>query len=182
MKKRDRYVRILLHRKTSAVLLFPFVCYMAGHAAGYGNVRVLTAKDRSKIGKACLAMFTAGRKANVDRVAQARTDALHRKWRGENVSPEETHPGFAKKTNYKEVLAQFPVLTRGMGAYHQTFVVAQLVERDGWTSRRLVHLVRSSFASSESDAETLRLPVVLGAKELGEAVIEQIIAWQSKQR
>lgn len=177
MKKRDRYIRILLHRKTTLVLLFPFVCYIAGHSAVYGNVRVFGADDRAKIGTACLAMFAAGRKANVDRVAQARTAALRRKWRGDKVSPEETRPGFAKKTNLEEVLDQFPVLARGLGPIHQTFVVAQLIERDGWTSRKLAHLVRSSFASCESDAETVRLPIELAVRELGDAVIERMIAW-----
>ena len=179
MQKRDRIVKIFLHRKTGAVLLFPYVCYAAGHSAIYGNVQVQQAAETRKIGRAIISMFSAGRKADVEPPSQARKDALQRKWRHEKVTPEEIRPSFDKKSNLEEVLAQFPALTKGLAAYHRTFAVAELIERDSWTSRKLVRLVRSSFASCESAAETVRLPLSLDANELGYALVEQMIEWQS---
>ena len=130
MEKRDRFVRILYHRKSGTVLLFPYVCYMAGMGAAFGDAAVVSRHDESEIGEIVSKMLSAGRKAQVEALARRRTAALQRKWRGEDVPREELLPGFAMPSNRDEVLRQFPAVGKGPGTYHRTFAVAEIGERD----------------------------------------------------
>lgn len=177
MEKRDRLVRIFFHRKSETVLLFPYVCYMAGMGAAFGDAASLTGNDESGIGATVSQMLKNCRKAKVDPLAKCRTEASQRKWRGEDVRHEELLPGFGAETNWEDMRKPFPALNKGPAAYHRTFAVAEITERDSWKSRKVVQLTRSKYAGSESDGQVVRIPNAASVVELGATIVECLRSW-----
>jgi len=177
MEKRDRFVRIFFHRKSETVLLFPYVCYMAGIGAAFGDAASLAGHNESEVGATVSSMLENSRKAKVDPLAKQRTDALRRRWRCEEVPDEELLPGFGDDANWEDVCRPFPALQRGPGTYHRTFAVAEITERDSWKSRKLVQVIRSEYAGSETDGQVVRIPNTASTNELGARIVECLRSW-----
>jgi hypothetical protein len=175
MEKRDRFIRIHYHRKSEALLLFPYVCYMAGMGAGFGDAAILTCD--SDVGTTIIKMLKYCSKAKVEPLAKRRTEALQRKWRGEDVAINELHPGFVANTNWADVTKKFPSLTKGPATYHRTFAVATIVERDDLKSRKLTQVIRSSNANCETDGESIRIPLSSSTRNLGIQIVNQMQKW-----
>lgn len=148
---------------------------MAGMGAGFGDAAALT-RD-SDVGTTIMKMLKNCSKAEVEPLAKRRTEALQRKWRGENVPMEELLPGFDADTNWADIRMQFPALIAGPARYHRSFAVAKLVEHDDWKSRKLTQLIRSSNAGCETDGECIRIPLSASNHNLGARIVNQLQEW-----
>ncbi|TWU01039.1 hypothetical protein Pla52n_44100 [Stieleria varia] len=159
------------------MLLFPYVYYMAGVGAPCGDAAAFDGDAVSEIGACVTRMLKICSKADVDPLAQRRKTALQRKWRGDDVPIDELVPGFDNATNWDDITSQYSAIAKGPGTYHRTFAVAELLERNGWKSRKLTQLVRSSHAGSEEHGESIRIPSSCSAKSLGSRLIEHMRQW-----
>lgn len=148
---------------------------MAGMGAGFGDAVSLTCD--CDVGTTIIKMLKYCSKAKVDLLAKRRTEALQRKWRGEDVPHDELHPGFGADTNWADFTTQFPALTKGPAAYHRTFAVATIVERDYLKSRKLTQVIRSSYAGCETDGESIRIPLSASTRHLGSRIVNQMQEW-----
>lgn len=146
-------------------------------SAGFGNAAILAGNDESLLGGVVSKMLDVCRHAQVEPLAQRRTEALQRKWRGEDVSNEELLPGFGMQSNWDDVSRQFPAIGKGPGTHHRTFAVAQITEREGWKSRQLVQVIRSKHAACEEHGDSARIPLSVSTTKLGTLLMEHLRSW-----
>ena len=89
--KRDRYVNILLHRKSGALLMFPHVCYMAGRGCGFGSAALMVepqSQVAATVGKQVLKMLKSIKSADINAISQKQEERLRAMWRGEKELPD----------------------------------------------------------------------------------------------
>lgn len=150
---------------------------MAGMGAPCGDAASLDGDAEADIGARIFKMLRICAKANVEPLAKRRTEALHRKWRGEDVPLDELLPSFDNATNWDSVIAPFPAIPKGPGTYHRTFAVAAVLDRDGWKSRKLTQLIRSPHAGCEENGDSIRIPISTHSKTLGSRLMSQMREW-----
>lgn len=150
---------------------------MTGVGAPCGDAAAFHGDSVGEIGDCVTRMLKICSKADVEPLAQRRKTALQLKWRGDDVPVDELVPRFDNANNWEEVTGRYPAIARGPGTYHRTFAVAELLDRDGWKSKKLTQLIRSSHAGSEEHGQSIRLPSSCSAKSLGSRLIEQMRQW-----
>lgn len=178
MNKRDRSITIYFHGKSETLLLFPYVYYMIGIAAPYGDAESVALRDEKEIGETILTMLEHCRAADVDIPTRKYNEAHAQKSRGVKVTDSQLLPGFEEKNNWDAICRPYPSLRKGPGSWHRDFTVATLCERDSWKSWQLMHLKRSKYRSVEDWGTSVRIPCLKSPEVLGARIGEYMLAWK----
>ena len=166
-KKLDCMVVVYLHRSSENVLLFPYVYFMGGEASAYGDAVELAAPVApAVIGKQVVRLLRACKKADIDGMKNRRMERLRSYWRGESVAKEEVQGEV-----WNQLLAKYPALAKGPGAYLRQFSVCQVFEREGWNHRKVVRVEQSEYRGCTIDGEVERVAVAQTTSELGTRVL-----------
>src|SRR4051812_44617276 len=111
--KRDRSVQLYLHRTSKRVLLFPFVWFMAGRGAWFGDAEELPAPlNLALLGERTAALLQICREADVDAI-------------------KETIETRSAPKSWTKLKSKYPVLVKGPGTYLRQYNVCNVFERDG---------------------------------------------------
>jgi hypothetical protein len=172
MEKYDRQITIFRHRSSRTLLLFPYVCYMAGVSSAYGDAVLLFEDDISSelLGQTVCDLLATCRQANIDELANARKQALQKRWKHEQVSESELLPVSSTASNWTRITNRFPALTKGPGTYLRSFSVIEVVERNSWKSRTIIQLKKDKYRSCLSAGTERRIPLAVSNDELGRQI------------
>ena len=175
MEKRDRQIELLFHRRSRTLLLFPYLCVMAGNAVACGDACSVMIDDEdapTQVGTMIRSMLAYCRTIDVEPLAQKRSEALRSRWRGEDVGDSELMPQINETSNWCDIQSPFPSLTKGPGIYLRAFSQARLIERTSWKSYKLEAMVKSRYPGSLSGGRSVRVRTSISSTTLGEEVIQ----------
>lgn len=166
-KRRDCLVVLYLHRSTENVLLFPYVYFMGGQASAHGDAVELAAPVAPAVlAKQVVHLLRACKKADFDGMKNRRMEQLRSYWQGDSVVRDKVQ-GEA----WNQLLAKYPVLAKGPGAYLRQFSVCQVIERDGWNHRSVVRVERSKYRGCTTDGDVEKIPTSQTPSGLGTRIL-----------
>jgi len=171
MNKRERYVEILYHRKNGVALLFPWV-NISGVTFGCPCDAVeLNPCRAADLGKNVVALLKKCGQANVDEM-KVRWEAEQKVYFKSGTKAWSEMAQRSLRPTYRRLLQDYPAVAKGPATMLRQFVSAKLFERPGQKSRRLIRVEKSTYRSSTEERETIRLPITLIGKKLGDTILE----------
>lgn len=172
MEKRDRWVEVCYHKSSGVVLLFPYVCYMAGVSSASGDAVELSSEAvPAAIGPQLAQLLSISTKADIDSMAAARIARLRRYWKSGDYQRDMTTHGPV----WKHLMKIYPAIRKGPAAYLRQFTVYDVIERDGWKRRKIVRVEQAERGMTKY-TEAHWLPPNLKPRELSKCVFQFLAA------
>jgi hypothetical protein len=168
-KKRDRHVELFLHKPSNEILLFPYVCYMTGVSATFGDAVELEDKvSPAVLGRRLVRLLRACRKADIEAL-KARRMAQLRSYRSSGeILKDDNRLG----PTWTRLLRRFPALQKGPATFLRQFSACQIIERDGWQHRKVVLVVPSEYRNCTVDGESTRVSITATPSQMGARILE----------